>query len=287
MVRSPGPVRYRAACLSFDRKGRLFHLPDAELRVDAQGRFERVAPWRGAGRGGMRTVDRRGLLAIPGLIDAHCHLSQYPAVAADGLQLLPWLKRHIFPLERAFRGAKARALARRFFADMASCGTTTACVYTTVWKDSAELCFQEAEASGLRVIMGKVMMDRGSYDTAFGRAHPGVSRRAVSLAESEALCERWHGRDRGRLSYAFTPRFALSCSMELMKGAARLAERHGAYIQTHLAENQDELMAVRAAFPGCRNYTDVYERAGLLGPRTILAHCIWLGAGEYRRLEAR
>ncbi|HVE11983.1 MAG TPA: guanine deaminase, partial [Elusimicrobiota bacterium] len=219
----------------------------------------------------------------PGLVDAHCHLPQYPAVASDGLELLPWLKTHIFPLEKGFRGEAARPLAKRFFADLAAHGTTTAAVYASIWKDSTEVCFEEALASGLRVILGKVMMDRHSYDSTF-HGTP-LRRMALSLRESEELCRKWHGQGGGRILYAFTPRFALSCSGVLMKAAGELAKRFGAYVQTHLAENHAEVAAVRGAYPRLRSYTDVYATCGLIGPRTILAHAIWLDPAQ-RRLIA-
>ncbi|MBI4345295.1 MAG: amidohydrolase family protein, partial [Elusimicrobia bacterium] len=151
-----------------------------------------------------------------------------------------------------------------------------------IWKDSTEFCFEEADRAGLRIAMGKVMMDQGSYDRAFrGSAS---ARRERSLAEAEALCRRWHRRDGGRLLYAFTPRFALSCSMELMRRASGLAARFGALVQTHLAENVQELAAVRRMFPGCGDYTGVYERAGMLGRRSVFAHGVWLTPSETRRL---
>ncbi|MBI4424627.1 MAG: guanine deaminase [Elusimicrobia bacterium] len=281
----PRITAYRAAVLSFDREDRLRLWPDGALAVGPDGFLAYAGPASRARAKGWRWLDRRGCVALPGLIDAHCHLPQYPAVGADGLTLLPWLERHIFPLERAFRGPRARALARRFFSDLAASGTTTACVFTSVWRDSTELCFEEALRSGLRVAMGKVMMDRGSYDTAF-RGGP-ARRLELSLRESDELCRRWHRRDGGRLLYAFTPRFAVSCSMELMRGAADLARRRGAYLQTHLAENREELRVVARAFRGSPDYTSVYERAGLLGSRTILAHGVWLSRAEARTLARR
>lgn len=274
---------YRLSLLTHLSSGKLLYFHDALLSVSPGGQILSAGP--APKRLPPGTVDCRGLLAIPGLIDAHCHLSQYPAVAKDGLELLPWLSNNIFPLERKFRGAAARPWARHFFAQLAAHGTTCAAVYTSIWRDSTEVCFEEALASGLRVIMGKVMMDRGSYDTEFSKRNPRQNRRATSLRESEALCRSWHGRGSGRMMYAFTPRFALSCSSELLRGAARLAQRYGAYAQTHLAENRSEVSEVRRMFPDCSHYTDVYARAGLLGPRTILAHSIWLNEAEYRLLE--
>ncbi|MFA6091848.1 MAG: guanine deaminase [Elusimicrobiota bacterium] len=270
---------HRAAVLTFDKKSKLQYLPYAELRADAQGRIASLRPLP-LPRG--RRCER---LLIPGLIDAHCHLSQYPAVARDGLPLLPWLKKHIFPLEADFRAKKARPRARAFFQELAANGTTFAAIYTSIWQDSTQVCFEEAERSGLRAIMGKVMMDRRSYGGAHGSLR-GENLTELSIRQSCELCERWHGQGKGRLFYAFTPRFALSCSPELLREAGRLARRYGAFVQTHLSENRDEVAAVRREFPSARSYAEVYERAGLLGPRTILAHCIWLSQAE-RRLIAR
>jgi len=279
--------RYRLAVLTFDRFGKLLYRPDALLGIDEDGRISELRSLRGVARKGMGDViDRRGLMAIPGLIDAHCHLSQYPAVASDGLDLLPWLERYIFPLETRFRGDHARASARFFFEELAAHGTTTAMIYTSIWPQSTDACFEEAERAGTRVIMGKVMMDRGSYNKWFGAMYPGKTRTEVSLRESEDLCAKWHGRAGGRLLYAFTPRFALSCSTELMAGAARLAEKYDAYVQTHLSENTDEVKAIRKYFPGAKNYTDVYKSCGLLGRKTLLAHSIWLKDEEVKVLKS-
>ena len=135
-------VGYRLGVLTYDDRDNLLYWPDAVLSVDAKGRIASVR--RAGSVKGLRGVkDLRGKIAIPGLIDAHTHASQYPAVASDGLELLPWLDKHIFPLEKSFRGARARASAKRFFQDLAAHGTTTACVYTAVWKDSTDICFQK------------------------------------------------------------------------------------------------------------------------------------------------
>ncbi len=223
----------------------------------------------------IRWLHSNRMAVFPGLIDLHTHLPQYPAVARGQSDLLPWLQQHIFPLEREFTGAKARKEAARFFEELARNGTTTAMVYAAIFEDSCDAAFEAAQRTGLRVIMGKVMMDVGSY----GELHP-QKILSQSLHESERLCKKWHRANGGLLDYAFSPRFAVSCSDDLMRGAAELANRHSAYIQTHLAENLDEIEKVRNQFTWAADYTDVYDKCGLLGPRTVLAHCIHLSDRE-------
>jgi guanine deaminase len=212
---------------------------------------------------------------FPGLIDIHTHLPQYPAVARGESELLPWLREHIFPVERDFSGPRARVLAPMFFRELARNGTTTAMVYTAIYEDSCDAAFEAAKESGLRVIMGKMMMDIASY----GQLQP-KKVLSVSLVESERLCRKWHNAEQGRLEYAFSPRFAVTCSEKMMRSAAELASRFNAYLQTHLAENKEEIEKVHHLYMGARDYTHVYEKCGLLTPKTVLAHCIHLNPRE-------
>ena len=230
-----------------------------------------------------RWIDQGPNAAIfPGLIDCHTHLPQYSAVARGQSELLPWLRENIFPVEREFNGPKAREEAPRFFRDLARNGTTTAMVYAAIYEDSCHVGFEAAEQSGLRVILGKMMMDLGSYGTLQPKKVL-----SVSLAESERLCQRWHGAADGRLEYAFSPRFAVTCSEKLMRGAADLASKHGAYLQTHLAENREELEKVHNLYMSAQDYTDVYDKAGLLTPKMVLGHCIHLSEREVATIAAR
>ena len=226
-------------------------------------------------------IDRRGCAIFPGLIDCHTHLPQYSVVARGESELLPWLRQHIFPVEREFTGPKARAEAPRFFSDLVRNGTTTVMAFAAIYEDSCEFGFEAAKESGIRAILGKMMMDLGSY----GQQQP-KKVLSISLLESERLCRKWHGTEDGRLEYAFSPRFAVTCSEKMMRGAAELAARLGAYLQTHLAENREELEKVHHLYMSARDYTHVYEKCGMLTPHTVLGHCIHLNPREIAAIAA-
>jgi len=223
----------------------------------------------------IRWLHSKRVAIFPGLIDLHAHVPQYPAVARGTCELLPWLRTQIFPLEKEFTGPKGRREAGAFFPELARHGTTTAMLYCAVFEDSTEAAFHAAMKSGLRIIMGKMMMDVGSY----GNLQP-TKILSISLHESERLCKAWHGAADGLLEYAFSPRFAVACSEKLLRSVADLATQYGAYIQTHLAENREEIEKVRNQFTWAQDYTEVYEKCGLLGPRTVLGHCIHLSDRE-------
>lgn len=271
---------YRAPLLSSRSLGQLAFEPDGGLRVGEDGRILAAGPFEkmAAEFPGLEATDLRPHWILPGLVDLHAHLPQLGAVACDGLELLPWLETHIFPAEAGFVDvAHAAKVARRYLHDALALGTTTAVLYGTVHAEATDAIFQEAERCGIRAVIGKAMMDRHSP-----RALQETT--AASLRDSEVLCETWHGRDHGRLGYAFTPRFAPSCTPELMEGAGQLAAKHGAYVQTHLSENLQELAWVKSLFPSASSYTEVYRKFGLLGPRTLLAHGIHLDPKERQAL---
>ena len=254
-------------------------LDDAAIRVGSDGLLAEIGPWRS--EGAESVADLRPWVILPGLIDLHAHLPQLPnAGVGAGLHLLDWLERYIFPLERAFDEATAERVAPAAFRAFARAGTTTVVAYGAIWEPSLDACFRAAETHGIRAVIGKVMMDRLSYDVSL--EHDQILE--LSLRQSIDLCGRWHGRDDGRLSYAFTPRFAVSCSAEMLAASAQEAARAGAYWQTHLSEDRGELGEVARLFPDAADYTDVYDRAGGLRPGSILAHAIHLSDREIGRL---
>jgi guanine deaminase len=226
-------------------------------------------------------IDRRPAAIFPGLIDCHTHLPQYSVVARGESELLPWLRQHIFPVERDFTGPKARAEAPLFFKELVRNGTTTVMAYAAIYEDSCDVGFEAARDSGIRAIIGKMMMDLGSY----GQQQP-KKVLSISLLESERLCRKWHRAEEGRLEYAFSPRFAVTCSEKMMRGAAELAARLEAYLQTHLAENREELEKVHHLYMSARDYTHVYEKCGMLTSRTVLGHCIHLNPREIAVIAA-
>lgn len=276
------PFAIRARLLSPLADGSTLHAPDGLLAVDAAGRLTHVGPASAAPAELLAgALDLRPWVVLPGMIDLHAHLPQLPnAGLGAGLDLLTWLDRYIFPLERAFDRSTAERVAPLAWRAFAAAGTTTALVYGAVFEASLDATFQAAEAHGIRAIVGKVMMDRLTYD-------PTIDPSTIlgqSLAESARLIERWHGAADGRLRYAVTPRFAVSCSAEMLRESAALAAATGAYWQTHVSEDRGEIAEVARLFPEALDYVDVYDRAGGLGARTILAHGVHLSGRELARL---
>ncbi len=283
------PFVLRARVLTPLAAGGTRYEPDGVVEVDAAGRIAAVESWASwSSRPAVEAasgpvVDLRPLVVLPGMVDLHVHLPQLPnAGVGAGLHVLTWLQRYIFPLEREFDVPTAERVAPAAFRAFAAAGTTTALIYGAVYEPSLDAAFLAAEAHGIRAIIGKVMMDRLTYDD----RQPADRILETSLRESADLCSRWHGRDGGRLQYAFTPRFAVSCSAEMLRESAALARSTGAYWQTHLSEDRTELAEVARLFPEAVDYLDVYDRAGGLGPRTILAHAIHLSQREVSRLAS-
>lgn len=220
-------------------------------------------------RVGTLVEDLDGRLVLPGLIDCHVHYAQLDIIASYGERLLDWLNRYAYPAEARFADrAHSREVAEAFLDELLRNGTTTALVFATVFPDSVDAIFEAAEARGMRLVAGKVLMDRlcpvGLRDDADS-----------AYADSRALIEYWHGR--ARLGYAITPRFALTSSEAQLAAAGRLAaEFPDTWVHTHLAENAEEIDAIAGQFPWSRSYLDVYDRFGLLRERSVFAHCLHL-----------
>ena len=214
-------------------------------------------------------VEYPGQLIIPGMIDTHVHYPQSDMIASYGEQLLTWLETYTFPTESQFSDpAHARDVAGFFLSELLRNGTTTALVFGTGHPESVDAFFEEAQQRNLRMIAGKVLMDRNCPD--YLQDTP-----ETAYTDSKKLIEKWHGKD--RLLYAVTPRFAPTSSNEQLAKAGQLLEEFpDVYLHTHVAENQDEVAWVRELFPDSRSYLDVYQQYQLLKPRSVLAHCIHL-----------
>jgi len=221
--------------------------------------------------------DHSGSLIMAGFIDAHIHYPQTRVIGSYGAQLLDWLHNYTFLEEQKFADPAHCAEAAEFFLDeLFRCGTTTALVYCTVHPESVDAFFAAAERRGARMIAGKTMMDRDAPEKLRDTAQRGYD-------ESRALIERWRGR--GRLDYAVTPRFAVTSTQAQLEAAGALAKEFPeAYVQTHLDENHAEIKLVAKLFPEATSYLDVYDRAGLLGPRSVFGHCIHMADAEIARM---
>jgi guanine deaminase len=252
--------------------------PEHWLLIDDTGRIA-GAQSREPGPEWTRIEAHRGRLVMPGFIDTHVHSPQLDVIASYGTQLLDWLDTHTFPAERRHADPDvARPAADAFLDALLAHGTTAAAVYPTVHKASADALFDAAERRGMRLVAGKVLMDRHA---------PDGLRDDVERAERDCreLIGRWHGK--GRLAYAVTVRFApTSTPAQLAMAGRLLADVPGLYFQTHVAENQDEVRWVAELFPDARSYLDVYARHGLLGPRSVLAHGIWLDDADRAAVAA-
>jgi guanine deaminase len=216
-------------------------------------------------------------LIVSGFIDTHIHFPQTEMIASYGEQLLEWLSTYTFPTERKFADRNyALEIASLFLDELLRNGTTTALVFTSVFPQSTDAFFEEAQRRNLRMIAGKVMMDRHAPEFLQDTA-------TSSYTETKQLIEKWHKRD--RLLYAVTPRFAITSTPEQLANAGKLlAEFPDVYLHTHLSENVKEVESVAELFPESEGYLDVYDRAGLVGERSIFAHGVQLSDREFARL---
>jgi len=238
--------------------------------VEALGRAADLLPGLSAD---IEVLDLQGKLIVPGFVDCHVHYPQTDIIASYGEQLLDWLNKFAFPVEKRFSDPAHAEEVAEFFADeLLRNGTTTALVFATVHPQSVDAIFEAAQKRNMRLVAGKVLMDRNCPDDLCDTAETGYT-------ESKALIGKWHGR--GRLSYAITPRFAVTSSEEQLAAAGRLAgEYPDVYVHTHLAENRDEVNLIAQQFPWSRSYLDVYHHFGLVRPRAVFAHCLHLDESD-------
>ncbi|MCX6153827.1 MAG: amidohydrolase family protein [Candidatus Kapabacteria bacterium] len=263
--------------------GGMEYIPDGALVVGPKGnilfcgRFSDATEFYPSNSEIARTKD----IIVPGFIDMHTHIFQYPAIGRYGGPLLDWLNNIIYPLEaKAIEEDYSYNLASKFFQDALSFGTTTIVAFSTVHKQSACQAFKAARDSGIRAFIGNSMMDtnvptNNCYST------------EKNIGDSFELLVCWDNSEHGRLKYIVSPRFAGACTNDLMKRTANLARSKELFIQTHLAENLNELKLIAKMFPEFEHYTSVYDRAGLLTDKTLLAHCIYLSEKEIDLIRSR
>ncbi|MFT2794995.1 guanine deaminase [Serratia sp. N21D137] len=222
----------------------------------------------------IRVRDYSGKMIVPGFVDTHIHYPQCEMVGAYGEQLLDWLNKHTFPAEKRYNDLEyAREMSAFFIKQLLRNGTTTALVFGTVHPESVEALFESARHINMRMIAGKVMMDRNAPDYLLDTPES-------SYSQTKALIERWH--NNGRLLYAITPRFAPTSSPAQLEMVQRLRQEYpDVYLHTHLSENKDEVAWVKALFPERKSYLDVYHHYGMTGRKSVFAHCVHLEDAEW------
>lgn len=264
---------FRAALLSFADDGTARYEQDGLLVVgpDASGAqvVRAAGAWSALGGNypGVPLTHLPGRILAPGFIDLHVHFPQTDVIGSPAEGLLPWLENYTFPHEARFADhAYATGVAQVFLDELLRNGVTTALTFCTSHAHSVDALMEASEARGLRMIAGKVLQDRHSPDGVRDETEQ-------SLVDTEALIRRWHGR--GRLGYAITPRFVPTSSEAQLRGAGELAAKHrDVWIQSHVAENRDEIRWARELFPAARSYLSIYQDFGLMRDRAIYAHCI-------------
>jgi guanine deaminase len=274
-----GPVlTYTADPWQVGLEESLRYEPDAIVAID-EGRITQFGPAEKIQRSLPASVPVKNYggdsLIIAGFIDCHVHFPQTTIIGAGGEQLIDWLNKYTFVAEQKFADiTHAREVARIFLREALRNGVTTSAVHCSVHPQSVDALFEEARKIGLRTIAGKVLMDRNAPEKLLDTAQSGYE-------DSKSLIQRWHRRD--RLLYAITPRFAATSTPAQLDAAGALKKEFpDCFVQSHVSENRAEIEWVRKLFPDRKGYLDVYDHHGLLGPRAIYGHGIWLTESELR-----
>lgn len=267
-----------AACVEEPQQldERLRHIPDGLLLLNGG-----VIAWFGSWQQGeallppgFAVTEYRDKPIVPGFIDTHIHYPQTEMIGAYGDQLLDWLNNYTFPTESRYGCERhADAMSAFFLRELLSNGTTTALVFGSVHPQSVDALFSQAQTLNMRLIAGKVMMDRHAPQALLETPEQ-------SYRDTRELIERWHGK--GRLGYAITPRFAPTSTPALLAQVQRLREEFpDVWLQTHLSENPQEVAWVKSLFPQSQSYLDVYHRYGMTGGKSVFAHCLHLEEQEW------
>lgn len=278
---SEHPIReaFRAQVKHALGPSQVVEFADGLLLVDDRGKIAACGPYAELFKRlpkNCRVQDYRGLWILPGFVDCHTHLPQLDCRNKKGYTLLDWLKIYIYPAEEKFADPSvAEDVARRFFNELLSHGITTAAIYSTVHYEATEIAFQIALEKGLRAIIGQALNDQNVPEAL-------KKPRMQLLHETEKLISKWHGQQK-RLFVAATPRFAPSCSKELIREAGKMAFESKAYFQTHLAETKDEVAWAKGLYH-FKNYPGFYADCQCLESKSIFAHCIYLNDEEWRLL---
>jgi guanine deaminase len=276
---------FRAALLRFADDGSAVYDADGFLLVGPGADGRQVVRAAGAWQAlagnypGVPVEHLPGRLLAPGFIDLHVHFPQTDVIGSPAEGLLPWLENYTFPHEARFADpAYADAVATVFLDELLRHGVTTPLTFATSHPASVDALMAQARDRGMRLIAGKVLQDRHSPDGVRDETEQ-------SLVDTEDLIRRWHGT--GRLGYAITPRFAPSCTEAQLRGAGELAAKYpDVWIQSHVAENKDEIRWARELFPEARSYLAVYEGFGLMRERSIYAHCIHFDDDDRRLMRS-
>ncbi len=274
-------------CIETDGNIEPIYIPDGLMVVNKEsGRIVDIGRYSDLSNNWDSTnnlVHFKDRLIMPGFIDTHVHYPQYKVIASYGASLIEWLDKYTFVEEQKFSDNHyADQIANLFLDELIKNGTTTVMTFCTSYKQSVDAFFNASEKRNLRMVAGKVMMDRNAPEELCDNSED-------SYKDSKSLIEKWH--NKGRLRYAVTPRFALTSSKSQLEQASRLLNEFpdmdgtkGVLLQTHLNENDEEIERVRELFPDSKNYFGVYDDFGITGRNSVFGHCIHNTDEEYQKM---